>query len=268
MNIVIPRTIEAAVETLNGIGGLLTAKEWERAAIVYAFTKPQQGKRTSLASEGGRLSTEEFARLGITGLRGANTVWAYRKVWTEAMEDGAVEAKPGKTVTLPTRDWPGTKTGATEGNTGNVIAAIKRNPKVLAEAVRAVGTDEHIEAVTDALAEAQTDPYIRDKVDEKVAVKTANAPRYTKKPGTDWAKVIRAVLSNHGRADGTLRDLARDLPGNPVYRIDIEDILKHLEDDRVRWIPMVEAKFRAMLDDTEEPEPRPAKNVTPVKELA
>lgn len=35
----IPETIEQATESLTGLERLLTAKQWERAAIVYAFTR-------------------------------------------------------------------------------------------------------------------------------------------------------------------------------------------------------------------------------------
>jgi hypothetical protein len=35
----IPTSIDGAIDALNGIEELLTAREWERAAIVYAFTR-------------------------------------------------------------------------------------------------------------------------------------------------------------------------------------------------------------------------------------
>jgi hypothetical protein len=107
----IPGTIDEAVASLAGIGALLTAKEWERAAIVFAFTRDdvKGGPRTNcLSSEA--VSVREFAEKEISGLKSTNTVSAYRKAWQEAINQGeAVAAEPGATVALPDLTWESRK---------------------------------------------------------------------------------------------------------------------------------------------------------------
>jgi hypothetical protein len=112
----VPASIEEARNSLNGLGGLITAKEWERAALVYAFTRDGEpgehwaekrndtiNKRTG---SGTLLSTREFAALGISGLRRKNTVALYRKAWQEAMGRNWVSsATPGDPVDLPSKPW-------------------------------------------------------------------------------------------------------------------------------------------------------------------
>ena len=101
--VAIPATIEEAVGALNGIDALLTAKGWERAAIVYAFTADQQGTQGDQKKVSDRLGINEFANLGITGLTSAPTVRIYRNAWAE---HGEPDIQPGDTVTLPTTKFP------------------------------------------------------------------------------------------------------------------------------------------------------------------
>jgi hypothetical protein len=104
----IPGTIDEAVASLTGIGALLTAKEWERAAIVAAFVSLSEGKgKRNVSSD---ISPVEFAALGIVGLKSKNTVWAYAQAWQEAINQGkAVAAEPGATVALPDLTWESRK---------------------------------------------------------------------------------------------------------------------------------------------------------------
>ena len=83
-------------------GGLVTAKDWERAGIVSAFTKSSQGRRSDLSPIGERLSFHDFSQLGTTGLEGKNTVDHYHHAWVDAMKEGAPDVQPGETVQLPT----------------------------------------------------------------------------------------------------------------------------------------------------------------------
>ena len=55
----IPATIEEAKANLDGLGKLLTAKEWERAAIVYAFS----ANRPTSAIADVKLSFTAFSKL-------------------------------------------------------------------------------------------------------------------------------------------------------------------------------------------------------------
>lgn len=103
--ITIPATLEQVVTSLDGIGRLLTAKEWQRAAIVYAFTEPSEQRGAHLKSEM-KLGFVAFANLGIAGLQSDNTVRAYRKAWQWAIDEGyTVAVKPGDEIELPTVEW-------------------------------------------------------------------------------------------------------------------------------------------------------------------
>jgi hypothetical protein len=101
----IPASIDDAVSNLNGLGALLTAKEWERAAIVYAFTQPSEGGHPVKNLTGSSLSIAAFASLGITGLGSRPAVTAYRNAWLSAMQDGAPDVKPGSDIELPSLPW-------------------------------------------------------------------------------------------------------------------------------------------------------------------
>ena len=98
MKITIPASIEEATEQLNGIHSLLTATEWEKAAIVAAFVDtPGKGKSTDL------YSTHAFAALKITGLSSAVTVQRYVNAWEST---GLPKPVIGEDVELPTIDFP------------------------------------------------------------------------------------------------------------------------------------------------------------------
>ena len=149
----IPATIEAAKTALGAVGALLTAKNWERAAIVYAFTKPRPGQRTSGDMPEG-LTFRAFAALGIAGLTDEHTVGDYHKAWSDAISDGkASEVKPGDTIILPDLTWPPgqTSTRGSHGTEAEARAYITRNPQVVVEAVKAVPAVA--EAVTTAIVD-------------------------------------------------------------------------------------------------------------------
>jgi hypothetical protein len=102
----IPTTIRQVTTALNGLGRLLNAKQWERAAIVYAFTHDGRGEKPG--KPGSTFTFKEFAKLGINGLRDPDVVSEYRRIWANAIEDGhAPECVPGDSVELPVIDWPG-----------------------------------------------------------------------------------------------------------------------------------------------------------------
>jgi len=110
MKITIP-TAEELSGRLGGLDKLLTAKRWERAAIVYAFTRDAQGERTDLTQNGGKfpVAVDEFARLGFSGLAKRDSVARYRHTWQRAVDEGhATPTEPGQDVVLPDLPWPGT----------------------------------------------------------------------------------------------------------------------------------------------------------------
>ena len=109
VTIQIPKTIEEVKTRLGSIERLLTAKGWERAAIVYAFTfEPGSPGRVSDASRNrDQVTASEFALLGIHGIQHKQTVYDYRRAWEMAVQEGqASPVKPGDDVILPMMSYP------------------------------------------------------------------------------------------------------------------------------------------------------------------
>jgi hypothetical protein len=191
--VAIPATIEEAVGALNGIDALLTAKGWERAAIVYAFTEDGQGNNQHRRKTVNALTISEFADLGIAGLTTRETVALYRNAW---LEKGDPNISPGDTVTLPTSKFPpreDTNFGA------RVSPAMAKNtvagwsPEAKAEAVKALIADPDVEEkLTDELAQVR--PELIDKaMDKAVALTPDVAPvQRTRHMGDLWREMNEA----------------------------------------------------------------------------
>lgn len=107
----IPSTLDGARERLAQIEGIITAKGWERAAIVWAFVdRPGSGPRVDRENPRtgiSKISATDFAALGFAGLRSSETVAHYHKAWQEAIDTGkAKPVKPGDRVEVPDLEWP------------------------------------------------------------------------------------------------------------------------------------------------------------------
>ena len=100
----LPETIDQAIIQLTGVESLLTATQWERAAIVYTFTDvtDKPGPKSSVSSDRSS-SFAEFAALGIAALKSKTTVQRYHELWAE---HGDTSIQPGGQVELPTIKWP------------------------------------------------------------------------------------------------------------------------------------------------------------------
>ena len=157
MRINIPASIEDATERLTGIESLLTAQRWERAAIVAAFVRLNDGPggndpRAIVNGDNGVMTSTQFAELGIMGLRSTNTVRTYVNRWLEHSQ--GVYPEPGDAVTLPDTEWEGTRGGTNGTNTADGMAAAIREmtdrhgPEAVAAAV-AVTAPEVTRAVMD-----------------------------------------------------------------------------------------------------------------------
>lgn len=93
-------------DRLQGVDRLLTAKSWERAAIVYAYTGVG-GPRNSPQPPPPKLNIRQFAAQGFTGLTTNKSVERYRAAWITAINHGwAVPVDPGDTVVLPEQPFP------------------------------------------------------------------------------------------------------------------------------------------------------------------
>lgn len=89
-------------DQLDGVARLLTASDWEKAAIVAAHVTLDagHGKRREFAVS---YSASGFARLGFAGLTTKDTVVRYVKAWTDT---GRPPPTPGEGVELPTVPFP------------------------------------------------------------------------------------------------------------------------------------------------------------------
>jgi hypothetical protein len=151
------------MSSLGGLSALLTAKSWERAAIVYAFTEPDSGQRTDLAGFPARSTLSAFAGRGIVGLTDRDTVAWVRQAWEDAIADGqAVAVNPGDEATLPDRDFP--KHPRTRSTFDGFRAQIRNRPDALRELVR-----DEPEIATMVAAQIMDTPSVRTAVEAKLA---------------------------------------------------------------------------------------------------
>lgn len=101
-------TAEQLGTQLAGLDRLLTARNWERAAIVWAFTTAEEGRPSKLRSaEQFPCPIAEFVSLGFKGLGSRNSVARYRAAWQDALDSGhACSVAPGDEVELPDLEFP------------------------------------------------------------------------------------------------------------------------------------------------------------------
>lgn len=153
MQVHIPSTIEEAVESLNGIGRLLNATKWERAAIVATYVQPGlgHGGREETASSRRLESASDFAKRKIVGLLSKDTVARYANAWLAERP----RPEPGETVDLDgLPPWPEDSEGSrnvkeperieaieaqaeADGTGKNMAVKIAGNAPALAAAIKA-----------------------------------------------------------------------------------------------------------------------------------
>lgn len=111
--ITIPRP-EELQDRLTGVDRLLTAKKWERAAIVFAYTGIG-GPRNSPQPLPPKLNIRQFAAQGFAGLTTNKAVERYRAAWVSAIDNGwAPPVEPGQTIELPNQPFPAWPYGASD----------------------------------------------------------------------------------------------------------------------------------------------------------
>ncbi|MFE2997984.1 hypothetical protein ACFXG4_23560 [Nocardia sp. NPDC059246] len=148
----IPNDIESAVLDLKGLGGLITAAEWQRAALVFAFTyEGRPGGRSTGQESPVALSIDEFSKLGLAGLKSRNSVRKYRRAWALAIQDGfATYIMPGDLIALPEVEWdeyfnpPKAPQGPSEGS-GDTEPKPKRETGSTGESEPDTGLPEDID---------------------------------------------------------------------------------------------------------------------------
>ncbi len=168
--ITIPTSLDEAVNTLGGVDALLTAKEWERAAIVAAFVSTSDGPGKRNVSSA--ISPVEFAALGLKGLSSANTVRHYVEAWKST---GLPQPRPGEKVDTPTSEFPSRKTKAQDvaGQPGAVAKALEDPRFAEKVAQRATPTAKQAVARTMIDDQALDDVYVKQKVRHAVVTHDA-----------------------------------------------------------------------------------------------
>ncbi len=190
----LPKTIDQAVERLTGVESLLTATEWERAAIVYTFTEIRpQGERTDLASSSKvRIeSVSAFAARGIAGLKSKDTVRRYHEAWAEY---GDINIQPGSQVDLPTATFP----ASPDSNYGKRVSPAKAHKLVSEWSAPAV------EAATDEISnrlDELSDETVEQLAQNVHAEQTKRHPREAQPPlpeplRPDYNKMTRDAVYN------------------------------------------------------------------------
>jgi hypothetical protein len=103
--ILIPPTLDEALTELSGLGELLTAREWKRAASVAAQVGPAPGPgRKSSNSATFPLGCRELVDKRIVGLGSQHTIERYRDAW--CVDAGLPAPSLGERVELPDLPWP------------------------------------------------------------------------------------------------------------------------------------------------------------------
>lgn len=203
----IPKTVEAAVGTLNGLGALLTAKEWERAAILAAFVVPDKGNGNRRESDGSGESASAFARRGVAGLRDATTVLRYVAAW-EAL--GVGRPTPGETFNiemLPPWEAAAPRSKVDDFEPGaQKIQDVKNNPA--------------------AVAKALGDPKFRKRVEEKRAEMRVLPPSdRSKLPKVPRSLAWLTVEGSIGGAQRQLREALEEMRGREPFAGDDLEVL-------------------------------------------
>lgn len=201
----IPASLDEAVNQLTGLGELLTATEWERAAIVAAFVRlPGAGARTDLATSSQVRSPNEFANLGITGLKSKDTVRRYVQAWL--YEHDGKYPKPGAKRVIPTKDFPthpgNTGTRATPSN----VAEQLKDPEFRERVVRMVDQSTLDEIVVEATEVIEERAEVRPRPIPIPADDMLNDPR--KEVAANIASAARHMLAalRDDLADAILAD--------------------------------------------------------------
>lgn len=171
--ITIPTTVEDAVEHLGGLGALITARKWERAAIVAAFVRLDLGSggRQEASTSGDFESASSFAARSIVGLSSITSVTKYVQAWLDK-HDGNYP-RPGSKRRLPTVPFPPMRTGTNgysseEGAEKTAVRILSHDPGVFAKAFASVPGEQkemiaqEVAVREDFIEAVRTNPVVRD----------------------------------------------------------------------------------------------------------
>ena len=183
--VLVPASIDDARGRLIALDGIATAAGWERAAIVFAFTRDGRG---SPKNPGLGILCQDFAKLGIQGLSSKNSVTLYRDNWKAAIEQGeATEVKPGDRITLPDIDWPATRTG-TDGY--NSAEGARKTMRKIAE--------KHPKVVVDVV---EDDEEVQEELTKRAATRNARHKKTVDEESKGLKKVAKRAQDAYDQAD-------------------------------------------------------------------
>ncbi len=212
----IPKTIKSAGTKLTKLGGIVTASEWERAAIVYAFTEVSATDGKHLPANSSRMSVSEFAKLGFHGLKSKDTVRKYHQNWQAAIDQGAaMPVGPGDPFVEPDLDYPivertAQQAGASVPRTSTAL----KEPKFVAEVVEEMDVSDLIPIINAAQKKVDASTPTkkvkpRDGLDTSVsALEMRVAVNDLKAAEPEWSEDVRSGAISSEIAKGIHGDLS------------------------------------------------------------
>jgi hypothetical protein len=211
-------------DTIEGVAGLLTARKWEKSAIVYAWTLPEEsGGRPKSVKKLPLFNISEFADLGITGLTSRPTILAYRNAWVWAVEQGLAQpAIPGKMIELPEGvDFPPTTVTYNRPHTldaeyqaeaddaGITRDAVRRAAANKAALKAAIKADPEVEqAAWDAIQEKESKKASQRRSDYGVTCPPPVEDTRDSLGDSSFGNQLNAAIEDAGRHDALLEMLS------------------------------------------------------------
>lgn len=213
----IPKNIKAAGAKLLKLDGIVTASEWERAAIVYAFTYMHEhgGDRSKVNNDLG-MSFAEFAIMGFVGLKSKNTVQKFYENWQAAVDAGeALPVGPGDPFVKPDLDYPIVERTAQQAGASvpRTSTALKES-KFVAEVVEEMEVSDLIPLINVAQKKVDASTPIkkvkpRDGLDTAVSALEMRAiVDDLKAAEPDWSEDVRSGAISSEIAKGIHTDLS------------------------------------------------------------
>lgn len=231
----IPFHIDDAKVKLGGLDQLLTAKQWERSAIVYAFTHRPPAQDQTGKTSGLILTYQALADHGIAGLRSAKSVGTYHDNWQAAIDaDKAKPVQPGDVIEVPDMDWP-PNPDSTSGTQRSIIAQARRDPTVIPKTVKALEPEARVEVARQLMDDPDIRQVARQALDQRY--EDAPKPHPVEPPRPQPIDLVLLFRDLHMRMERIVQTVA----GGGVIVSDAERnaLLKEVE-----WL-------RAALDHTE-----------------
>jgi hypothetical protein len=205
--------LDEATERFTSIDRLITPVQWERSAIVYAWTYKAVG-RPLLEPGDGRLTLTAFAALGLPTLKSRTSVARARDPWEWAVRHhGALDLRPGMDITaddLPTRAYEEAMDNLTELRSERaealMAASMRPRPSVFDQSDEPDDDDLDDEPDDDEPQPGQYRPNLRAMTGQRPFIAPPGAA-----PADDFARVDEA-LDDLDRAVDDLADAVKAVP--------------------------------------------------------